>query len=108
MRRNAKRALLAVLLLSLVLASGCDWPVGRGWPELGEAALVFVTFDFDNPDDPEDGYRAFSYNGRVYIPYGNLKGRIPKSEAAACLGCINQDGVRMRDVRIYSLVSDRC
>lgn len=107
--RRLAALLCAVLLLTLLpaLLAGCGKPTIRaGLPELGEGARMFSTFDYVNPDDPEDGYRAFFCDGRIYVPYGVVKSFLPDGEAAACLGFICQEGVEMRDVRIYSLASD--
>ena len=60
--------------------------------EQPKTPLLFDTYDFTDPDNSEDGYRAFDYMGRTYIPYAELKNRITRGEVGDCIGFVVQDG----------------
>ncbi|MDO4863596.1 MAG: hypothetical protein Q4A05_05440 [Ruminococcus sp.] len=69
-------------------------------------ATAFESFEFVDPDSKDDGYRAVTYNGRTYIPYGTQGKEFTYSKLGECLGYWVQDGEEMKDVRLYTLTSD--
>ena len=48
--------------------TGC----GLKYPELDENAIVFQTSSFIEENDDDAAYLTFEYNGRIYMPYGEL------------------------------------
>ena len=74
--------------------------------ELPENPIEFHTGTFVNPADPDDTCQSIEYNGRTYIWYGTLKNKIDGNDVGACLGYIVQDGVIMKDARIFLLKAD--
>ena len=97
------KKLLLLPLLCLLLSAGCG---DRGFAPLPEEPTAFELTGFQNPADPEDGYMALEYEGRVYLPYGTLAGRIGRSDVAECLGYLVQDGIADENARIYTLAAD--
>ena len=59
-----------------------------------------------NPADPDDTCQSIEYNGRAYIWYGTLKNKIGGNDVGKCLGYIIQDGVIMKDSRVFLLKAD--
>ena len=93
-------AIGSVFVLLLVALAGC----GRGLaPELPEAATEFALEDYINPADPEDGYAAISYNGRIYAYYGTGTRSLRAEELGPCLGFTVQEGIKQDDLRICLL-----
>lgn len=88
-------------LLSCALLCGC----GNSWQDLPENPIAFETYDIENPADSEDGYGAFKYNNRTYIPYGGMKGIIlPEMEYGECLGyLVDEEDPEDKDMRVYPL-----
>ena len=86
MKKNILWLIGTVILLFL---SGCGQSI-----KLPENPIKFVTYDFYNPENPEDGYRAFDYNGRTYILFSSVKKSMKKSDIDECLGYIVQDGIQ--------------
>ena len=74
--------------------------------ELPENPIEFHTGTFVNPADPDDTCQSIEYNGRTYIWYGPLKSRIDANDVGKCLGYIVQDGVVIKDSRIFLLNAD--
>ena len=91
-----------VIACILLMITGC----GNGFPVLPDNPIVFHAGTFVNPEDEEDTFSSIEYDGRSYILYGALKGRISKSDIESCLGFIVQDGEKMADVRVYRLKAD--
>lgn len=101
MKRTIAIGLVFVLLLAAL--AGC----GRGLaPELPEAATEFALEDYINPADPEDGYAAISYNGRIYAFYGTAARSLRAEDLGSCLGFTVQEGVKQDDLRICLLAAD--
>ena len=74
--------------------------------ELPEKPIEFHTGTFVNPADPDDTYQSIEYNGRTYIGYGIIKGSIAGDDVGKCLGYIVQDGVVMKEIRVFLLNAD--
>ncbi len=83
-----KLIIILLVLMNILLLSGCTNTLGV---ELPDDPIEFVTYDFDNPDNPDDEYMAFDYDGRTYILYGTLNGVIHKSALGGCLGYLTMD-----------------
>ena len=74
--------------------------------DLPEKQIEFHTATFVNPADPDDTCQSIEYNGRTYIWYGTIKNKIGGDDVGKCLGYIVQDGVVMKDSRIFLLNAD--
>ena len=85
-----------------LLLTGCGRRIDY---ELPVNPIEFHTGTFVNPADPDDTCQSIEYNGRTYIGYGTLKGSID-DDVGQCLGYIVQDGVVMKDVRVFLLKAD--
>jgi len=95
--------IIALAGFTLLMLAGCGSRIDYSLP----ANLIeFNTGTFVNPNDPDDKYLSIEYNGRTYIPYGTIKGIVPKEEMGDCLGYIVQDGTKMEDVRVFLLAGD--
>lgn len=97
------KKLLPCALAIVLLLTGCLSDVDYSLPD---NPIAFETYEFTNPDNQDDGYMAFEYNGRVYIPYGTLTGRIDGDDVAQCLGYKVQDDEADKNARIYTLSAD--
>ena len=107
-----KKVITILLILAMLSAlAAC----GRGLaPELPEAATEFVLGNYVNPADPDDGYAAISYKGRVYAYYGTIKRSLRAEDLGPCLGytvqaCLGytvQEGEKQEDQRICLLAAD--
>ena len=93
----------AALAALLLLLAGCGKRIDSALPD---TPIEFHTGLFVNPDDADDGYQSIEYNGRTYIVYGTIKHSIDGSDVGRCLGYIIQDGVIMKDERIFLLNAD--
>ena len=87
----------------LLVLTGCGKRIND---ELPENPIEFHTGAFVNPADPDDTYQSIEYNQRTYIGYGTLKNTIHGYDVGKCLGYIVQDGVPMKDVRVFLLNAD--
>ena len=87
----------------LLILTGCGKRIDS---ELPEKPTGFHTGTFANPTDPDDTYLSIEYDGRTYIGYGIPKGRLDGNDVGKCLGYIVQDGVPMKDVRVFLLNAD--
>ncbi len=96
-----KRILIAAL--AVLLLTGCGRQINR---ELPPDPIAFRLEEYSNPADPKDGYMAFRYQERRYIPFGTLKNRVTGEDVGACLGYLVQDGKPMEDVRLFPLTAD--
>ena len=87
----------------MLILAGCGKRIDY---ELPVKPIEFHTGTFVNPADSDDTYQSIEYNGRTYIGYGTLKHSIDGDDVGACLGYIVQDGVIMKDVRVFLLNAD--
>ena len=94
--------MISVAAVILLLCTGCR-KIDTALPE---KPIAFHTGTFVNPNDPEDTYLSIEYNGRTYIGYGTLKGKIDGNDIDKCLGYIVQENEIMEDVRVFTLTSD--
>ena len=103
-RGMTRRILVAFCLAAalVIFLPGCGKRIDTALPE---APIEFHTGTFVNPADPDDTCQSIEYNGRTYIGYGTLKGSID-DDVGQCLGYIVQDGVPMKDVRVFLLNAD--
>ncbi|MBQ6053427.1 MAG: hypothetical protein IJL30_09135 [Clostridia bacterium] len=101
MRKYAIFFTALTLIFALV---GCFSAIDYSLPK---DPTEFNTFVFVNPNDHEDTYASFEYNGRTYIPYGTLKNRISGKDVGDCLGYIVQDGEKLTDTRVFTLRDDK-
>ena len=102
MKRRITTAVSVAAALLFAL-SGCGRRIDSDLPA---APIEFHTGTFVNPADPDDTCQSIEYNGRTYIWYGTLKNTIDGDDVGRCLGYIVQDGVIMKDVRIFLLNAD--
>lgn len=91
------------IVAALLILTGCG---RRIEDKLPENPIEFHTGSFVNPADPDDTYQSIEYDGRTYIGYGTLKESIDGNDLGKCLGYIVQDGVVMKDVRVFRLNAD--
>ena len=101
--KNRPRTAVFVAAAFLLCLAGCGKRIDY---ELPEKPIEFHTGTFMNPADPDDSYLSIEYDGRTYIIYGTLKNQIDGDDVGACLGYIIQDGVSMKDSRIFLLNAD--
>ena len=97
-----KAAVFVAAALHLFL-TGYGKRIDYGLPE---KPIEFHTGTFVNPADPDDTCQSIEYDGRTYIWYGTIKHRIGGNDVGKCLGYIVQDGVVMKDSRIFLLNAD--
>lgn len=96
--------LLAALMLAAALLTGCGRPINYDLPE---NPLEFTNAStYRSPVNSDCEFNVVDYNGRQYVSYGFLKGRITGDDVGECLGYYVQDGEKMTDVRFYRLTAD--
>ena len=105
-----KKKLFGIMLLGVLILglTGC----GIKYPDLKDDAIAFDMGEYI--DESDDGsYGTIEYKGRVYIPYGTLKGFIKSKDIKECIGYIIQNensssivDLDDKDTRIYTLVDD--
>lgn len=98
-----QKAFATALLLALLLAAGCTDRIDYRLPANPQA---FIGSDFVNPDNPDDAYLSFTYNGRTYIPYGALQGRLTGKDVGPCLGYLLSGEVKDDHTRVFGLRAD--
>ena len=103
---KVKKAGIAVLLLAVLALAAFAGCVNRIDYSLPQTPFEFVTYSLNDPSDPENGYLAFDYNGRTYVPFGTSGGRITGKDVGPCLGYIVQDGEKREGDRVFSLTAD--
>ena len=96
-----KKRLIGMVLLMLAMA-GC---VGKPMTTLPNNPIEFRQVEVFNPRDNQDGYMAVNYNGRCYVPYGTLKGRIGKKDIDQCVGYI-YDNSGDTNLHVCTLIAD--
>ncbi len=99
--KNVSLLFISIILIFSLL-TGCS----RIDYSLPKAPIEFSTGTFVNQNDPDDSYQSIDYNGRTYIPYGTLQGRITGKDVGACLGFIVQNGIKDENSRVYLLTED--
>ena len=87
----------------LLILTGCGKRIDCALPE---KPIEFHTGTFVNPADSDDTYQSIDCNGRTYIGYGTIRNSINGNDVGKCLGYIVQDGVVMKDVRVFLLNAD--
>ena len=87
---------VAVILAVLCLFGGCGKSVIKDLPQ---DAVKIETASYVNPDNIDDGYNSFEYNGRTYVFYGTQCLTIKENMFKECIGYTDGD----TDVRLYSL-----
>ncbi len=100
---KSRVSILVSVVSALLILAGCGRRIDY---ELPEDPIEFHTGTFVNPADPDDTYHSIEYNERTYIGYGTLKNTIHGYDVGKCLGYIVQDGVPMKDVRVFLLNAD--
>ncbi len=98
-----KSILLSVAVVILVALAGCGNKIDYSLPD---NPIAFVSGEYVNPDDPDDGYMSIEYKDRVYIPYGVLDGKLGGTDVGECLGYIVQDGKVVENSRVFTLSED--
>ena len=93
----------AVSALAIFIMYGCGSSINYELPDEPEK---FNTQTFVSPTDKDDSYIVIEYNGKKYIPYGTLKGKLKGKDVGECLGYIVQDGTEDRNTRIYLLTAN--
>ena len=80
---------VTLLLLCGVLLSGCRlFDDSQKFGALPDPPVRFTQQEYCSPDNPDDGYMAVEYRGRLYVPYGTLKGIIKPKDVKDCIGYI--------------------
>lgn len=102
---------LFVLLLGFLIfyLTGC----GVKYPDLENDAIAFNMGEYTDVSDDDAKYGTIQYNGRVYMPYGVLKGVINAKDIKKCIGYIIQNensssiiDQNNKDTRVYTLTED--
>ena len=103
------RRIIAALLLGGMLLTGCGWlNDSEKYGALPNPPVRFTQQDYVNPKNPEDGYMAVEYGGRLYLPYGTLKGVIRPKDVQACIGYVFQeDYPDDTNSRLHTLAADQ-
>ena len=99
MKRNI---ITIVTVLMMLLMTGCVNKIDHALPD---NPIEFNTSSFRDPVS-KDEYVAIEYEGRTYIPFGTLTGSLDNGDVGECLGYLIQDGQRLENVRLFTLVSD--
>ena len=71
--------------MTLFTQEGCGNRIDYSLPD---NPIEFNTDTFVNPTDENDDYLSLEYNGRLYIPYGNLTGSIDGKDVGKCIGVL--------------------
>lgn len=109
---HAKRSGLirfsVMMLLCVLILSGCGLlDESKKYGALPEPPVSFTQQEYDNPDNPEDGYMAVEYNGRLYVPFGTLRGIITPKDVKECIGYVyREEFPDDTNSHLYTLVDD--
>lgn len=100
-----KKIMLPVIcfVLLVFILSGCLKRIDFSLPA---EPVEFNTGIYVSPDYSGETFLSLEYNGRTYIPYGNLKKSVNGNDVGECLGYYVQEGVKAEDVRIFLLRGD--
>ncbi len=98
-----KKIIIGIVIAVLVAVGGVVY-LRSTKPDysLPESAQPIKQFEYEDPDNKDDGYMAVMYNDRTYLPYGTLKNTIKKKDIANCIGYLNDD----KNVRLFLLNGD--
>ena len=91
------------VLIIAVAFGGCIKRIDYTLPE---NPIEFNNGTFVVPDNEDDTYLSFEYNGRTYICYGTLNFFINGNDVGKCLGYYVQDGEKDENMRIFLLAGD--
>lgn len=98
---------LTIALVTLIL-----FLTNTRYPNLKSDATTFTMEEYKSEID-DTLYGSITYNNRVYIPYGTLKGHIKTKDIKECIGYIIQDensssytDKNDKDTRVYTLTKD--
>ena len=101
-----KKRLFGLILAAafcVLFFAGCANRIDYSLPSNPTA---FNTGTFVNPNDEDDAYQSIEYNGRTYVCYGTIKGKLDGNDVGECLGYIVQDGVKDENARVFKLTDD--
>lgn len=108
--KNCSRQFFAAVLLIMcgMVLSGCRlFDESEKFGALPEPPVSFTQKEYCHPDHPEDGYMAVEYNGRLYVPYGTLKGMITPKDVKECVGYIcREDDPEDKNAHLHTLTDD--
>ena len=107
-RYQKAASFFTLLILCGILLSGCGlFDDSQKFGALPDPPVKFTQQEYCNPDNPEDGYMAVEYNGRLYVPYGTLKGMITPKNVKECIGYIfREDYPDDTNTHLHTLADD--
>ena len=103
----------SIKCLFLIVVMLCLCACGSIYPEMGDDAIAFEAGEFYDENYEDISYLTIEYNGRIYMPYGPLTGKIKKDNISKCIGYIIEDEAISAVVnkestatRVYTLTGD--
>jgi len=84
-----KRKVFALIAVCAFLLTGCNLQGDGKWALPSDAPTYQLI------DNEDDGVVTVFYNGRTYVPYGTVSGRVTESDIKECIGSIRNDGRRL-------------
>ena len=105
-----KKTLAALLVLFLLLCSGCG---KTGYPDLPKDGIAFEMGSFEDTEHDSALFGTLEHNGRIYIMYGTTRSSYGPKKIDACIGYIIRDehsssftDLSDKNRRVYTLAGD--
>ena len=86
-----KLKLSGIIILFVVLLSGCNLKKEVYVPTLPKDYLEIQCYDWQSEDVEEDNCLAFTYDNREYLFYSNVEGTVAEDDIKECIGCTVYD-----------------